>query len=327
MKFDVITIGAAVRDVYIHSDAFTIEDRDTNTTPEACFVLGGKIEIGAPHFSSGGGATNAAASFAHLGRKVACIAKIGEDDAGKDIERDLHYHGVYTNLLVRSRTEQTGYSTLLTTANGQRTALVYRGAAATLTAKEVPWDKLRSRWLYVSSLGGDLRLLKRIFAHAADHDIHVAWNPGSAELKLGNAKLAPLLKHTTILSLNRDEAAYLTHLPPSDLRSIITRLQETTGRYLVITDGKHGTYASDGEHTYLAKPTDVPVVNVTGAGDAFGAAFTVGIITYRDPIMALRLGTLNAEAVIQTVGAKQGILTRLPGSRRLGQIVVEPYTR
>ncbi|PIR47492.1 hypothetical protein COV06_03515 [Candidatus Uhrbacteria bacterium CG10_big_fil_rev_8_21_14_0_10_50_16] len=326
MNFDVITIGAAVRDVYVQSKDFIVEERGTNTIPEACFVLGGKLEVEAPYFSSGGGATNAAATFAHLGLKTSCIAKIGADDTGRDIINDLRTHGVHTNLLISTDKEQTGYSTLLTTNDGRRTALVYRGASASVQAKELPWERMTCKWLYLSSLNGDLGLLKKIFAHAATNDIHVTWNPGSASLKQGLNKLAPLLRRTDILSLNREEAAQLTRLAPSDLRTIIKRLNEHVGGAVVITDGNHGAYASNGGETFFAFPGNIAPTNTTGAGDAFGSAFTAGMIVFQDPIMAIRLATINAESVIQKVGAKNGILDRMPGSRRLGQIRVEPYT-
>ncbi|MBT7867591.1 MAG: carbohydrate kinase family protein, partial [Opitutales bacterium] len=84
MKFDVITIGSAVKDVFVQSDKFYVEESDRFPGSEdACFVLGGKIEIDEPIFGSGGGATNAAATFAKLGLKAATIAKVGSDDTGK----------------------------------------------------------------------------------------------------------------------------------------------------------------------------------------------------------------------------------------------------
>ena len=325
MKFDVITVGAAVRDVYVQSNDFTIEDNDTDGVREACFVLGGKLETDAPVFSSGGGATNAAATFAHLGFKVGCVAKIGGDAPGKDIRADLKHHGVHTSLLVTSEKEPTGYSTLLTTNEGRRTALVYRGASATLKAKDIDWSNLTAKWFYITSLKGNTALLKKLFKHAHATDTSIAWNPGSTELALGRRKLEPSFKRTDVLTLNREEAAALLRLAPSDLSTILSRMAELVGRYVVITDGKRGTYATNGTDTYFAPPNDVPVVNATGAGDAFGSGFTAGMMQFEDIAMALRLGTLNAESVIQQVGAKNGLLPRMPGSRALGQVRVEPY--
>ena len=53
-------------------------------------------------------------------------------------------------------------------------------------------------------------------------------------------------------------------------------------------------------------------MNLTGAGDAFGSAFTVGYMKFHDIKAALSLGTMNAAAVVQHTGAKVGILRGMP---------------
>ncbi|MBT6254106.1 carbohydrate kinase family protein [Candidatus Uhrbacteria bacterium] len=327
MKFDVITIGSAVKDVFVQSDKFYVEESDRFPGSEdACFVLGGKIEIDEPIFGSGGGATNAAATFAKLGLKAATIAKVGSDDTGKEVLKDIHDHGVYTNLMAIAAKGGTGYSVLLTAANGQRTAVVYRGVSKELQPKDIEWSKIQTKWFYVTSLGGNMTLLKKIFSFAAKNDIKIMWNPGSLELAKGTRALKSFFKKTDILSLNREESATITKLGAHDLRNIIKTMSSLVGGVYVLTDGKHGTYASRGEECFFANPTDVKVINATGSGDAFGSAFTTGMIhSDGDIITSLRLGTLNAESVIQVVGAKEGILNRMPGSRRLASIKVEPY--
>ena len=327
MKYDVITIGAAVRDVYVQSDEFVVEDSDrVKGVEEACFILGKKIEVDRPIFGSGGGATNAAATFAHLGLKTSCIAQIGDDDSGKAVQEDLHKHGVHTKHLLVSQGEGTGYSILLTTKEGQRTAVVYRGAAIELDAKQIDWKNVNAKWLYVTNLSGDMPLMKKILKFAASHDIKVAWNPGSKDLDHGLSKLTPMLKQIDFFTLNREECAKLTGLAPSDLRSMIKQVSELVTGAFALTDGPRGTYACYDHHCFHALPSNVPVTNATGAGDAFGSAFVAGLIEFEEDIVAsLRLGTLNAEAVIQEVGAKKGLLPRMPGTRKLSEIKVEPF--
>jgi sugar/nucleoside kinase (ribokinase family) len=60
-------------------------------------------------------------------------------------------------------------------------------------------------------------------------------------------------------------------------------------------------------------------VNTTGAGDAFGSAFFLGLdLGVRRNEMgyalgyALRLAMANAEGVIMHMGAKSGILSKVP---------------
>lgn len=327
MRFDVITVGAGVVDVYIHSKQFRVSD--SRTAPghkDACVVLGEKIDVDAPVFGTGGGATNAAATFAHLGRKTACVCRVGRDRRADDVRADLHEHGVFTDFVVTDAREATGYSLLLTTAGGQRTAIVHRGASAHLTGKDVP-HPLDAAWMYLTNLGGDLSRVLRIMDVAAASGTHIAWNPGAAELVHGERALAPLLKKTDALIMNREEAVALTRDSVHDTAGLLRRLAALCGGAVAMTDGARGAYAMLGDHAYRAHPTNAPVVNATGAGDAFGSAFVCGLMEWNGDIAtSLRLALLNAESVIGKVGAKAGLLKRMPGTRKLGEIRVERYT-
>ncbi|VVC00488.1 putative sugar kinase [uncultured archaeon] len=57
------------------------------------------------------------------------------------------------------------------------------------------------------------------------------------------------------------------------------------------------------------KPYDVKVVDVTGAGDAFGSGFTAAIIKGKGIEEALRWGTANASSVVTMLGTKNILLT------------------
>ena len=221
---------------------------------------------------------------------------------------------MHTNLLVKTEKEGTGYSVLLTTKEGQRAALVYRGAAGTIEAGDIPWDKLDTKWIYLSSVKGNLPMIKRIFKHATANNIAVAWNPGSQEIRHGLQTLAHLIHGCDILLLNREEAAILSGSAPSDLPGMLHALLAEVPRYLAITDGARGAYAAEGDAVFRALPTDVPTINVTGAGDAFGAGFVAGIMSKESLTVGLQVGMLNAESVIQQIGAKNGLLPRMPGS-------------
>jgi sugar/nucleoside kinase (ribokinase family) len=326
MNFDVITIGAAVRDVYVQSDAFHVTN--SSVIPgqkDACFVLGGKIEVDAPFFSTGGGATNAAATFAHLGFKAATICKIGNDRTGKDIVDDLEKHGIFTDLINTTDKDSTGYSTLLTTSTGRRTAIVYRGASSTLCKDDLP-KKFNAPWIYLTSLGGNIDLANTILDIAIKSNSKISWNPGSKELEYGISKLTPLFKKTNVLHLNREEAVKLTKVSRVDTRGLLHKVASSIDGIFVMTDGPNGAFASNGQDIFREFPTNAPVINATGSGDAFGSGFVAGLIEWPyDITNSLRLAALNAESVIGQVGAKNGILPRMPGARKLGEIRVEPY--
>ena len=90
MKCDVLTIGAAVRDIFVRSTHFErIRDAHAPEGWDSCFPMGAKIDVEELNIETGGGATNAAVTFANWGFQTACVSRIGKDPAGADILRDL----------------------------------------------------------------------------------------------------------------------------------------------------------------------------------------------------------------------------------------------
>ena len=88
--YDVITIGSATQDVYLFSKRFKVL-RDTRavTGEVECFAFGTKIELDDILFEIGGGGTNTAYTLARQGLKVAALVKVGEDEAGREVEKVL----------------------------------------------------------------------------------------------------------------------------------------------------------------------------------------------------------------------------------------------
>ena len=88
--YDIITIGAATRDVFLVSNAFVaIKSKKFATGAGECVALGSKIEVSNLVLTTGGGATNAAATFGSLGFRTAAICRVGDDSPGKDVVEDL----------------------------------------------------------------------------------------------------------------------------------------------------------------------------------------------------------------------------------------------
>lgn len=319
--FDVVTIGTATRDVFLESKGFhIIKSSKFDTGLGECFAYGSKVPVDDIYFDTGGGATNAASTFANLGFQTSIHSRIGNNVPGKEVLDILRFHKVNTSNIHISTTEKTAYSTILLTKSGDRTVLVYRGVSQQFNEKHVAWSKMKARWFYITSVGGDIAFLKKVFAFAKKNNINIAWNPGGDEIKKGLKTLTPLIKQCTILHLNREEAAKLTKRRISNLKGLFSSLCKITNHYVVITDGTKGAYSCDGSTTLHAAPLKVSVSNTTGAGDAFGSAYTAGIMKEDDMKYALQLGSLNAAGVVQKMGAKNGLLPRIPSEVALSRI-------
>src|SRR3989338_2310310 len=312
---DIITIGSATRDVFLLSDEFQLIKTPASATGVLeCVPLGSKIEVDRIVHTTGGGATNAAVTFAQLGFRTAAMCRVGDDDAGGDVIHELRAYGVKTDLVQKVEDGQTAYSTLLTAMSGERSVLVYRGVSASFKDADIPWRKLESQWIYLTSLGGNVALAQKIIAHAAGKKISVAWNPGLREIAKGLSALRSTLTHVAILILNLEEATALAKT--SNLKKICNTLSQS-GKILVITDGENGAYVHRDGLTLKANTTGKKSVSRTGAGDAFGSGFVAGFIRSDDLHQALAVGMLNAESVIQHVGAKLGILDTWPTKKEM----------
>lgn len=308
---DVITIGAATRDVFLRSKAIrVIRDAQFSTGEAECFALGSKLDVDEIVFETGGGAMNAAVSFARQGLRAAFVGKIGAHDSrGQEIVAALKKEKVATNFVIKDKRKSTAYSVLLLTTRGERTALVYRGASADFHPRDFRWPLMKSRWLYVSSLGGNLAIIRAIWKHAKQQGTKIAWDPGLDEFALGLEKLRPLLEQTAILHVNQEEAAKLMGFGYEQDEASFDRLRLIVGGVTIVTGGTEGAMAGTSRTSWRSSTHPIQVVDTTGAGDAFTSGFAASYIRTNGNIpLALQFATANSESVISYIGAKVGLL-------------------
>jgi sugar/nucleoside kinase (ribokinase family) len=305
-KIRIVAIGAATQDVFISGkDLKAKRDVRSHAYVEQ-FPLGAKLELERVIFDVGGGASNAAVTFARQGFDVAFGGKLGKDPAGAEVLRTLKREGIDTAHLRVDERYGTGYSVIMLDESGERTILAYRGASQNLKAQDFyGGNAIEGQWLYLSSLGGNLDLLKRLLQHAHRNQMKVAFNPGKSELAQP-AKLRKLLAGIHVLLANREELQRLF----GGERPVDTVLNGMTHcPYVVLTDGPRGSYASDGQAIYYAgQYRKVKVIDRTGAGDAFCSGFVAALAQSWPIEDALTLASANSTAVVQVIGAKPGIL-------------------
>lgn len=314
---DIITIGTATRDVFLKSPKFKVL-RDPEhlkklgfVTGEAeCFALGSKISVEAPVFTFGGGATNAAVTFARQGFKTGAVLKVGADESGDALLQHLKRERV-TAFAARDKKTGTAYSVVLLTLGGERTILSYRGASENLARRDIPFGKLSARWAYITPGALPLTLMRELVASLKKRGTSVAMNPSGAYVKMGPEKLKPLLALLDVVLVNREEATLLTGIDFTKERRVFKKFDDLVPGLAVVTDGPRGAKVSDGRYLYTAEIfKEKKLVDRTGAGDAFGAGFVAGLMQKRDVHHALKLASANATAVVEAVGAEEGILTK-----------------
>lgn len=299
----ILSIGAAVQDVYLKGRIFKPVKEEDGYVEE--FKLGSKNELDGVVFSTGGGATNAAVTFARQGLHSLYMGKIGHDVAGTAILDELHNEGVDTSLVGYSKDYGSGYSCVLLAPNGERTIMSYRGASTHYVITPRDFHDIEADWIYITSLEGNFEVIETVIEYASSRGIKIAMNPGKKELE-NKAKLKKIIPKLSLLSMNKEEMQSIYH---GDNLEDLVKIANKDVHYVIVTDGPKGAVAADRWHIVKAGMyEDVPVVDRTGAGDAFSSGFTAMIAAGETLEWAVTFASANSTSVVSTVGAKQGIL-------------------
>jgi len=312
--FDVITIGSATRDGFFQGiDFLSVEGKCFATNKGICLPLGSKIKVPKVYFLTGGSATNTAVTFSRQGLKTAIICRVGNDISGKTIIEEQKEENINTQFIQKDYAVPTAYSVIFLTSSGERTILSYKGCSEKLTISEIPWKKIKTRWLCIGSLGKEKNILKKIIQFAALKNIKLAINPGWQELNWLK-KHPKWIDKFEIFICNQEEAAYFTGIPYSKERKIFKKLDDLVKGIVVMTKGKNGVSVSNGETLWKAGALKgKKIIDATGAGDACASAFIATFIKKKkidEKLIkeAIRAGLANATSVIEYIGTKPGIL-------------------
>jgi ribokinase len=309
-EFDVICVGSALLDVYMKSDKFVkVSSEKFDEGVALCEVYGGKTEVVEAEVTSGGGGTNNAVSFARKGFKTALISEMGTDLVATTIKEELVREGVDTSMLVCEEDEKTGISTIMVSSEGGRSVAVHRGASKMLTKEDIDWDRLRPKWLHISSLGGEMALLEGLIGHAKAKGIRLSVNPGKSEIeKINDWGGMSLFNGVDVLFLNREEAGMLSDMDLANDNNW-SNFSMSGPKYTIITDGTHAGKVCDQEACDFFEVNQVNMVEQTGAGDAFGTGVVTALLLDKSMEEAIKWGKRQAASVVSYMGPKKGLLT------------------
>ncbi len=318
MVYDVVTIGDATEDVFVQPALDVKYDRTFGSGRGIVFEFGEKIPLNSVQYEIGGSACNAAVGLSRFGYKTTIATVLGDDTPKDKVMERLNLENVDQNSLTISKKIQTGFAVIFS-IEGERTIFVYHGLRdySELKIKK----NLKSKWFFVTPLGENTaEIEKRIVAEVAENNSFFAWNPGSLQITKGASHFQHLLKCTSILFLNREEAIKFTSSSlATKTDEAMKRLHHLGAKIVVVTNGKEGAKAYDGTDFYdIAADQRIRRVDATGAGDAFASGFLGRLIdsdmkekVNPDLIReALKWGIKNSNSVIQTVGAQKGLLNR-----------------
>lgn len=288
----VLIIGAAGLDV-----VGRLNSEPSNTT-----------NPGHVHISSGGVARNVAENLARLGQPVQLISAIGDDSSGHFLLDELAHAGVGIDGCLISKTCPTGIYMASLLPNGSR----YHALIDQQITREITPDYLASRkdlFQQADMLFFDANLspesIRKIYQIARRYRVPVCADPTSTSL---TCRLQPYLKDTSILTVNSSEAADLCAMDfdASQLDENITagrKLHDLGVQTAIIQMGEYGVCYVSPETSGHIPAITTPVMDPTGAGDAFTGAMLYGILNDLSMDDSIQLGVSAASLTIRNSGS------------------------
>lgn len=298
-----LCIGKATQDVFLQSDEF--DPHQEGKVAYTHLPLGAKLDVDDVTFATGGNATNAAVTFARQELHAQYMWALGHEPASQAIMIELDSEDVDTSLVTVEEGYRASYSTVLLSTSGERTILNFHGTTLKADGSQLNLAAVAAAdWVYVSSLGS-MELLEKIISVAAEHGTKVAFNPAGSELA-HPAKLKTLLEDVAVLLLNKEEMQVLVE---GSTTEELARHGTNYCPVIVVSDGPKGVVATDGKTVVRGGLyEDVPVIDRTGAGDAFGSGFVSMYAQGKDLTECVVFASANSTSVVQSIGAKAGIL-------------------
>jgi ribokinase len=246
----------------------------------------------------GGKGANAAAAAAQLGATVSMVGAVGTDPRGERAIAVLEAAGVDVSWVERLPEHATGVAIVAVDDAGENQIVVAPGANARLTAAHVERALGQEADAVLVSCEIPDDAVAAAVRGAGARGLPCILNPAPAR-----AAVLELARHTAILTPNRTEAAQLTGRDDPD--GAASALAARTGAPVIVTLGERGALLRvPGRATRKYPAPTVPVVDTTGAGDAFNGALGAGLALGHELEAAVANAVAAAARSVETLGAR-----------------------
>ena len=262
-------------------------------------LLGESFRLG-----PGGKGSNQAVAAARAGGQVHFISRLGRDTFAEMALATWREAGVVPEI-IQPETGTTGAASIFVDrATGNNAIIVVPGVAGDIDARDITRNAglFKEAALFMTQLEQPLDAALFGLKTARAHGLTTILNPApAADLP------AQMLKLCDYITPNETEAEALTGIPvasPRDAARAATALLASGVGAAIITLGERGAFYDDGTTSTLVPAVAAgPVVDTTGAGDAFNGAFAAALADGQAPLDAVRFGCIAAGISVTRPGA------------------------
>lgn len=308
IQFDLITIGDSTIDTFMKIHDAEIRCDVNNQECKICLPYGSKIPVDAVVYAVAGNAANVAVGAKRLGLATAIYTNLGGDDQGKRILDAFKKEGVDTRFVKITADKKTNASVVLT-FEGERTILVFHQN----WFYNLPKIGTCS-WVYLTSIAENFtssNIVDEVYHFVKKSGAKLVFGPGTYQLKADIKRYPKLLEACEVMVVNSEEARKILGLHEAQViepRDLLTKLLALGPKHIVITDGAHGSYATDGQSYLRLGIIPTEVVEKTGAGDAYTSGLISALARGETLAEAMAWGTINASFEMRHIGTQVGIL-------------------
>lgn len=268
-------------------------------------ILGDSFKLG-----PGGKGSNQAVAAGRLGADVTFITRLGRDTFAEMARATWRQAGV-TPAVTETPESYTGAAYIFVElGSGDNSIIVAPGAAALISPADIDAHAalIENAGVFVTQLEQPIDAARRALEIARRAGVTTVFNPAPAA-PLDDAIFA-LCDYITP---NETEAEELTGIGVRTLdqaRAAASRLIERGAGAAVITLGDKGALIHTADLSELVPAFRAgPVVETTGAGDAFNGGFAVGLARDMAPVDAVRFGCAVAGISVTRAGTAPSMPT------------------
>lgn len=256
----------------------------------------------------GGSGGTVATVLARLGNATRIATRVGTDAFADVALRNLTASGVDLSAVQRDPKLQTSNVTLLVTPDGQRTMLSSAGASRELDVTLLPEADVAGCDAMVMSAYSLVAGKQQQYALAAldlaeRSRLTTFVDLGTGAVNALGARLIDLVRGVDYLLMNEHELYEVTGL--STISAAVLHLRSLGIDNIVVKVGENGSILFTPEHSELVEAHPVAgVVDSTGAGDYYTAAFAHAVMDGYDLLTAARMANVAGALNTTSVGAQ-----------------------
>lgn len=261
--------------------------------------------------AGGGKGANQAIAAVRAGADTTFIGKVGQDQAGDFMVKQLTDSGVDAQFVQHSDAADTGSAIIMLDSSSENRILIDGGTNQKVTPADVDLAQvaISSSDFLIAQFETPQAATLHAFdlAHAAKR--RTILNPAPATKQVA----AELLQLTDLIVPNETETETLTGIPVTDEHSMIKAaeaFQALGVANVIITVGSKGAFWMRGEEHGFVPAYKVAAVDTTAAGDTFiGALSSVLAPDFSNLGAAVRFANRASSLAVQKLGAQPSIPT------------------